>query len=385
MIFIVTSLAWFILGRTLIERTKAGYENLNPQVQNLWGEPQVQLAPVVTENNVPIDLSSSHINTNLRLEYRRRGLLWFAGYSAVFNGVYQIVNSGKEPRNYLIAFTYPSKEASYDEFTFAVNGEQHWQSTPDGAQMTVAMAPGSTATFTLHYKTRGMGSWSYTFGSGVQHVHDFQLETKTNFLDYDFPLDAISPTSREGHQLFWRFSSLLSSVKIGIIVPEKQNPGDIASRIAYFAPVGLFFFFTVILVWCLIRGVNLHSMHFAFLAAGFFAFHLLFAYLIDHMNVTMALLIAGAVSLLLIGNYMRLVAGMKFTLLPTLPAQLIFLVLFSYAFLFKGYTGLAITIGAVLTLGVLMQVTAQVDLERIFPAKTTELQRTVPESTESTQ
>jgi hypothetical protein len=44
----------------------------------------------------------------------------------------------------------------------------------------------------------------------------------------------------------------------------------------------------------------------------------------------------------------------------------VFLVLFSYAFFFEGYTGLTVTVGAVLTLFVLMQVTARVDWGEVF-------------------
>ena len=40
--------------------------------------------------------------------------------------------------------------------------------------------------------------------------------------------------------------------------------------------------------------------------------------------------------------------------------------LFSYAFFFEGMTGLAITIGAVLTLFVLMQMTARVSWDEVF-------------------
>jgi hypothetical protein len=36
------------------------------------------------------------------------------------------------------------------------------------------------------------------------------------------------------------------------------------------------------------------------------------------------------------------------------------LVLFSYAFFFKGYTGLAVTIGAIITLFVVMQMTGRI-------------------------
>jgi hypothetical protein len=40
--------------------------------------------------------------------------------------------------------------------------------------------------------------------------------------------------------------------------------------------------------------------------------------------------------------------------------QFVYLVLFSYAFFFKGYTGLAITIGAIITLFVVMQMTGRI-------------------------
>ena len=45
-------------------------------------------------------------------------------------------------------------------------------------------------------------------------------------------------------------------------------------------------------------------------------------------------------------------------------AQLVYLVLFSVTFFWKGYTGLAITIGAILTLFVIMQLTGRTDWER---------------------
>ncbi len=160
-----------------------------------------------------------------------------------------------------------------------------------------------------------------------------------------------------------------------------MNPGDVASRIAFFAPVGLLFFLVVMTVWCLISGVNLHPMHFTFLAAGFFAFHLLFTYLVDHVAMLAAFLIAAAVSLLLVFNYMRIVVSPRFAFAPTALAQLVYLILFSYAFFFKGYTGLTITIGVVLTLAVLMQATAKTDWERAFAPTQKPAVKSEPEAT----
>jgi hypothetical protein len=47
----------------------------------------------------------------------------------------------------------------------------------------------------------------------------------------------------------------------------------------------------------------------------------------------------------------------------------VFLVLFSYSFFFSGITGLAITIGAVLTLAFFMAKTARLDWETVFPKR----------------
>ena len=44
---------------------------------------------------------------------------------------------------------------------------------------------------------------------------------------------------------------------------------------------------------------------------------------------------------------------------------------FVYAFFFEGFTGLAITVGAILTLFVLMQMTAHVSWDETFRAGTT--------------
>jgi hypothetical protein len=59
-------------------------------------------------------------------------------------------------------------------------------------------------------------------------------------------------------------------------------------------------------------------------------------------------------------SYLRLVIGMRFAAVEAGISQFIYLVLFSYAFFFKGFTGLAITIGSILTLFAVMQTTGRI-------------------------
>jgi len=67
------------------------------------------------------------------------------------------------------------------------------------------------------------------------------------------------------------------------------------------------------------------------------------------------------VSLFLVVSYLRIAIGPRFAFVEAGLTQLVYLVGFSYAFFLDGFTGLTITIGAVLTLFVVMQLTARID------------------------
>src|SRR5712691_4087097 len=109
------------------------------------------------------------------------------------------------------------------------------------------------------------------------------------------------------------------------------------------------------------RGIELHPMNYFFLAAAFFSFHLLLAYLADHISIHLAFGICSAVSIFLVISYLSIVAGARFAWVEAAMTQLVYLVLFSYAFFLPGFTGLAITIGAIVTLFVVMQMTARIE------------------------
>src|ERR1043166_8343160 len=186
----------------------------------------------------------------------------------------------------------------------------------------------------------------------------------TNFKDIDFPENTLSPTQKsqsdKGWELTWSYKNLLSGYQIAMVMPEKLQPGPLAGKISFFAPVSLFFFFFLMLIITTMRGIDLHPMNYFFLAAAFFSFHLLLAYLVDHISIHASFAIASAVSVFLVVSYLRLVVGIRFASREAALAQFIYLVMFSYAFFLKGFTGLAITIGSVLTLFVVMQITGRV-------------------------
>jgi hypothetical protein len=71
----------------------------------------------------------------------------------------------------------------------------------------------------------------------------------------------------------------------------------------------------------------------------------------------------------LVISYLRLVVGIRFAAVEAGVAQLIYLVLFSYAFFFKGFSGLAVTIGSILTLFVVMQLTGRIRWSERFASR----------------
>jgi hypothetical protein len=191
------------------------------------------------------------------------------------------------------------------------------------------------------------------------------MNLATDFNEVDFLPGTISPSSQEKSSGkwhgTWQFKTLVASSPIGLDLPQKINPGPLASRITFFAPVSLLFFFFVTAILATAGQKRLHPLHYFFFGCAFFAFHLLFSYLVDHVSIFPSFAIASLVSIALVVTYARLFVGWKFAAREMGVAQLIYLVLFSFSFFWTGFTGLAVTIGAILTLFVLMQIMGRRD------------------------
>lgn len=395
-IFACTTVAWVILGTTTVIRTESQDDKLTRSVSKLWGQTQWQHAPDLTykveeeklvewvvdgrpqqERRLvtvakPQVLDSSTIMVSLDLDHRRKGLLWYSTYRVEFDGSYLIANHADELRDFTFTYRFPARDGIYDNFVLAVDGDEVHDLQPvDGAvSRAIALAPGEQARVRISYGSQGLDAWWYVFGSNVAQVRNLSLTMLTNFEDIDFPDDAISPTymekTSEGWKLAWDYGNLISGVQIGMVMPKKLNPGPFVSRVSFFAPVSLFLFLFLLFMITTLREIRIHPMNYFFLSAAFFAFHLLLAYLADHVDIHVAFVISAITSILLVISYMRLVVGVRFALVETGLAQLVYLVAFSYAFFLEGYTGLTITVLCIVTLFVMMQLTGRIDWEEKF-------------------
>ncbi len=397
-IFVCTSIAWLILGATISHRTYGSNEQLQGRVASTWGTAQQQSPPTATytttdvvnsttvENGkvivhsttehwqVPMRLEASRIGVNLHLTPRQKGLLWYSTYAVDFAGDYTFRNNTAQAQTVDFRLKFPAQKAIYDGLQMKVNERTVALSTDDqGTTGQATVGAGETANLHVAYRSQGLDSWRYELGDGVAQARDFVLTMQTNFRDIDFADDTLSPTSKElvpgGWQLTWQYSNLVSGFQIGMTMPQKLQPGPLAGEISYAAPVSLFFFFFLMFIITTLRNIDLHPMNYFFLATAFFAFHLLLAYLVDHISIHAAMILASVVSVSLVVSYLRLVVGLRFAALEAGTAQLIYLVLFSYAFFWKGFTGLAITVIAIITLFVVMQATGRIRWSERFAAR----------------
>jgi hypothetical protein len=398
LVYLIAVLGWMALGGTIVYRTENQDTRLRKEVGQLWGIPVEQRAPagllkverqvqtekwdatakkktvvkeIVTEEyDAPI--IQSDIKADFRLDQRQKGLLWYSTYDVEFSALYTFENPQDKSGELTLRFALPAANGRYDKFKFEVDGASVPFNRQDASLLVahVPCAARSRHQLAINYETKGMDRFIYRFGEGISEVRNFQLTALTDFGGYDHPQDSISPDMKEqsdkGWRLTWQYDHLISGNGIGIETPQKINPGPMAARISFFAPVSLGFFFFLILIVSVLKKIDIHPVNYFFLAASFFAFHLLLSYLVDHISIHVAFVICSLVSIFLVVSYMRLVTGSRFAYFEVAIAQVIYLIGFSYAFFFEGFTGLSVTIGSILTLFVVMQMTARINWSEKF-------------------
>lgn len=376
-IWIVVALAWALLGGTISRRTGKLDEKLTKDVAKLWGEPQVQSEATVRtagQDTLEVPIAKSEVTVKIDTKQRKRGLLWFAVYEVSFSGSYTVTNDTGTEQRYTVHLAPPKSTSEFSSQQVAVDGTSLPQWTTEVT--TAPVAPGKSTVVTFSYVSSGTDHWRYDLPAG-RMINDLTLTMKINSPDYDFAPEEegtsppnerpMTPDADGNYMLVWNKKLVSNARDIFVKMPQRQQPGPLVKRICWFAPVCLFFFFVVMVTIQIVKRLQLHPMHYLFLSAAFFAFHLLMAYMVDHVNLHLSFWISAAASVFLVVMYLWMVAGAKTAILYAGLSQLVYLVLFSYAFFLEGFTGLTITIASVVTLAALMILTAKVKWGATLP------------------
>jgi hypothetical protein len=393
-VWFLAVVAWMVLGNVTGSRRVTQATSLREKVNELWGQEQIQKAPSVSfrpeippaappavapapgtpppvveyfKESVKATLASSDVDAKLHSDPRRKGLVWYSLYDVAFGASYSYVHEDERPALLRIELPLPSDAAVYDDLAFTVDGQDKsatLDATPGVLSYELRVVPKQRVSFSAGYKSRGIDSWRYATADGVSRLNAFRLGLTTDFSAIDFPSQTLSPTSRkqvgDGWHLRWDFRQTVTGQGIGMVMPARIQPGELASALSFSAPVSLFFFFVVVFVLATLRKIEVHPINYLLIASAFFAFHLLFAYSVDHLSVEVAFALSSVVSMLLVVTYLRLVVSNTFAFREAAIAQLLYLIGFSLAHFWEGFTGLTITVLAIATLFVLMQLTGRV-------------------------
>ncbi len=388
-IFAVISAAWLVLGGVMSSRTASQSRATSERVSDLWGSPQTQQPPEclfiagseTSGHSVDKPAEAPHqspsatrIHVDLALDQRLKGLTWYSLYDVGFDGEWTFENPSEEAGTLRLSFALPDPNAVYDAFHLTIDGAEV-KAAPAGGVFTtdLPVEAGQAVHIAAGYKSRGLDEWRYARRESAAPLRDFSLEMTTNFRDVDFPSRTLSPSTKEktstGYSLSWRFEQLVSGFGVGMSMPKRIQPGELASSLSFSAPISLFFFFLIVAVLAKLRNLDIHPINYFFLGAAFFSFHLLFSYSVDHLPLIVAFAISSAVSLVMVVSYLRLVVSARFAYREAAAAQLVYLVGFSLAHFLDGLTGLTLTVLSVLTLFLLMMLTGRIRWSEVLRSK----------------
>jgi hypothetical protein len=331
---------------------------------------------VYDTHQLDVSPASTNVDVKLTLDQRLKGLMWYSLYGVEFEGVWTYAHKAENAGTLHIAFQFPDAAGVYDGFHFFVAGKDRSSELRpvDGKMIAeIDVAPGDEIAYSIGYKSRGTDEWRYLPGTGVASLKDFRLTMITDFQDIDFPAESMSPVSKErrdgGWKLDWTFRQVVTGHNIGMTMPARIQPGELAASLAFSAPISLLFFFLVIFVLATLKKIEIHPVNYLFLGGAFFAFHLLFAYSVDHLHLIPAFVLSSVVSIFLVVSYLKLVVGARFACIEAGLAQLLYLVGFSVAHFFDGFTGLTVTLLSIVTLFFLMQLTGRIRWSEQLHAK----------------
>ncbi len=373
LIFFPLLMGWLMLAGRLEERT---YQVMNTQlsaVKQIWGGNLAQPMPSIRYKRFGSDVSTlsrgeihtSDINVTLQVDYRKKGLVYYTGYNAHFNGKYTIHNPENEKIYLSFIFPYPTKqgEGVLQNVKLLVNGEEDVEDTeyqPNLALWTGLLEPAADLEVTVVYEGRGLDQFQYGFEPGNQ-INNFTMTLEiqgAKNLDYaqsTMPPTELPQETEDGKILVWQLDRALTQFNIGVILPDKLNIEKQLSIMAYRAPVFFLLFLISVSAIFLIAGIHSHFIPITVISIAYFLFYPLFAYLLSYIEVILALAIAFFIIGFLIVNYVRVLYRIKMAIAVGI-AYTFYLGITSIAALLPTYTGLILTIEGVVLMGILMQV-----------------------------
>ncbi|MEQ9366550.1 MAG: hypothetical protein RIF32_20080 [Leptospirales bacterium] len=389
--FVGFSGASLVIGLRIDDRHSSTYSRSLKAVQQIWGGAILQYPPGFTysesqtqeytnEKTGKVETRRINVDRNVGIEtqmvavkvdsyIRQKGLLKFAGYALIFDGEYVIRNRENGAREFNFNFQLPENAGNITGIEILLAEQPYTADTnlADGFQWRGVLRPGEERRFRIQYQAKGTDRFDYLLGANQLEVGKLNFELTTDFGDYQIPEEAMTPTEQaaddQGAKLVWASENLVTGQNIALRFEIAGNYGKIASKLYFYAPLALLLFTGFLLIVNAAKGARLHPMHFLFLMTAFFVFYLFGSYIISFVHILLGIALALGLSTGIMLYYAHLIGkGQDFFQSVAFGAAM-FQWIFSIAFFFPAYTGLMITLAAIIALVALMRATASIDWE----------------------
>jgi hypothetical protein len=372
----------FVMSAQITDRSGFASADLHADVMDRWGAPITQAAPsvrYVSSGSVfsklaPLPLEAQTVEVAARMNYRKRGLVYFSGFDFDFRGVYRVENP--EPHDVDLVFVFPVQlernQKLLSELAFRVDGEPvaiALAGANDKLVYTGRLARGEGRTFEIGFKGRGLESFRYVPDPALP-VRDLELRVAiAGGENFDYAAGVVPATSTVleggGARLLWSYPSLESGVPMGVILPAEQSfDATIATILRRaWAPFLLFLGAIVALSLHARRPLLFYETYLA--AAGYGLFLVMLPYLAAYMHFYVAYAITCAAVGAVLLRYLESLLGSEWR---GWIAALIgaFLVVPTLAVVLEGYTGLVYTLEIAVGLGVSMALAVRPELRAVL-------------------
>ena len=361
----------FVMSVQVWDRTEFANTELHSDVLERWGQPISQASPSVRfvktgsvyTSLEKLPLSSQKITFDAKMNYRKRGLVYFSGFDFRFNGDYSIVNDRDTEID--IVFVFPvnlqKNRVLLKDFNFKVNGKDAQIDRSESSNKLVwtgRLQRGQSLDFAVMYAGRGLDKFVYTLDPSMQ-VKGFTMQANIQGGDnYDYPsgvvpASLVTQQDDENISLTWQYQALESGVPIGLILPSQKSYSNIIATMIRRALLTFMLF---------LIGINLLAsyykqqlkIHQAYLVyASFSFFYVLLPYLTAFMHFHIAYVLSLSITTLFLYVFLRrainpIAASLAMCML------LVFLIIPTIAVVLQGFTGLIYTLEILFGLGVLM-------------------------------
>jgi hypothetical protein len=269
---------------------------------------------VVTDHTIPGDpVTEADHRLVLWTNYRMKGGAWYPGFETEAAFAYRFENFADRDAIANFHFPMPVNQGVVDQISVLLDGQpvpQKLLVTDKAIEWKMPVNKGAKHALSIGYHSRGLGHLRFDPGAGRQ-LDKYRVELVLRGVAKDqinYPYGCMTPTegpaetterTSDGRTepvltMRWNLDHAVTRVGMGVIIPDKQQPGFHVARILEAAPWGLVLLLAMVVATFLALGQTPHWLPLALLALAYHLYYLLMAHIGEYASLVWAMAIAAA-------------------------------------------------------------------------------------------